>query len=526
VEGSKKKRDFVSLVALFCIALFGLLIRVSGQIGNSFPLNDGGLFYSMILDIQNAGFALPIYTTYNGGVIPFVYPPLGFYLAGISSTVFRIPVLALMQWLPALISSLTIIAFYFLADEILKSKSQTFLATLLFAFTPAGFAWIIMGGGITRSWGYLFALLAIRQIYRFYAEKENNIFLVIIFSTLVVLTHPEASIHTALAAAFLFLYYKPNRDKIFQSLKIALGVLLLSSPWWITILVRHGFSPFSAALLSAQQDNVNLFERIFLLFKFTFTEEPNLTIIAALGLLGLFSLLNQKRYLIPLWLVTIFLLEPRSASIYIVFLLSMSAAIFLDEILLVAFNTQTSKETAPFPAPQNWAEEMLNSKMSLALVGFLFVYGIFSAYTTIWNIRQTWSLSADDLEAFHWVAENTSAESSFLVLTSANAMLDPVSEWFPAIAERVSLASVFGYEWVPDGRFGERVSDYVKLQECFDDGILCLENWADENGETYTHIYIARKADSPLGQELQKSPSYDLIYELEEIQIFEKRSIK
>ena len=242
-------------------------------------------------------------------MIPFAYPPFGFYAVGFLSSIFHWLVLEITRWLPAIISTFTIPVFYFLAKEILKSKEQAAMAVFIFAFIPRSFDWIVMGGGVTRAWGYLFALLAIRQLYRFYTQEENNIFSVIILSTLVVLTHPEAAVHTFLAALFFFFYFRPSFKKLFRSVGVGLSVLALSSPWWLTIIYRHGWAPFSAAILSSQQNNANLFSRFFLLFKFSFTDEPNLTLIGVLGLLGIFTLFAQKRYFLPLWLSFVFLLE-------------------------------------------------------------------------------------------------------------------------------------------------------------------------------------------------------------------------
>ena len=64
-----------------CPMIVGLVVRAVPLVAAGFPLNDGGLFYAMAEDVRRAGFALPMYSSYNGVGIPFVYPPLAFYLA-------------------------------------------------------------------------------------------------------------------------------------------------------------------------------------------------------------------------------------------------------------------------------------------------------------------------------------------------------------------------------------------------------------------------------------------------------------
>src|SRR5688572_16295208 len=65
------------------LAVFALAaaVRLWHLEGLAAPLNDGGLFQAMARDISDAHFGLPAYTSYNGGDIPFAYPPLALYLA-------------------------------------------------------------------------------------------------------------------------------------------------------------------------------------------------------------------------------------------------------------------------------------------------------------------------------------------------------------------------------------------------------------------------------------------------------------
>ena len=104
------ERD-IFFVAL--LTILGMAVRLSASLSASFPLNDGGLFYQMIVDLQNNNFILPVTTTYNFAEIPFAYPPFAFYVYGLLSTS-GLPLLKLMQFLPAIVTTLTIPTFYFL----------------------------------------------------------------------------------------------------------------------------------------------------------------------------------------------------------------------------------------------------------------------------------------------------------------------------------------------------------------------------------------------------------------------------
>ena len=98
----------------------GIAVRaVPIATGDGFPLNDGGMFYVMVEDLKAAGYALPEYTSYNGGDIPFAYSPLPFYLAAGLSDLGGWDTLDVLRFLPLLFSILTIPAFYLLARAML-----------------------------------------------------------------------------------------------------------------------------------------------------------------------------------------------------------------------------------------------------------------------------------------------------------------------------------------------------------------------------------------------------------------------
>ncbi len=68
----------------------------------------------MVEDLRANHFSLPFFASYNGGYIPFVYPPFGLYLTGVLAHLGFDP-LALFRWLPGILSTLSIPAFYLLA---------------------------------------------------------------------------------------------------------------------------------------------------------------------------------------------------------------------------------------------------------------------------------------------------------------------------------------------------------------------------------------------------------------------------
>ena len=104
-------KDSHKLFLLFALLLGGI-VRFMPVAMAGFPVNDGGMFYVMVEELQANHFLLPAFTQYNLADIPYAYPPFGFYATALISSLFRIPALDVVRWLPPLVSTLSLLAFY------------------------------------------------------------------------------------------------------------------------------------------------------------------------------------------------------------------------------------------------------------------------------------------------------------------------------------------------------------------------------------------------------------------------------
>ncbi|HUM27554.1 MAG TPA: hypothetical protein PKN81_15060, partial [Anaerolineales bacterium] len=139
-QAQSHEKDVTGFFLLLAV-VFGLAVRLYPILKTDFPLVDGGMFYTMVNDLRAEGFSLPLVTSYNQADIPFAYPPLGFYLAGLINLLTGISVLNILRWLPFLISMLNIPLFYFMAERLIESKPKAALAALIFALTPSAYWW-------------------------------------------------------------------------------------------------------------------------------------------------------------------------------------------------------------------------------------------------------------------------------------------------------------------------------------------------------------------------------------------------
>jgi hypothetical protein len=509
--------------------IIALGTRISAVMASSFPLNDGGLFYRMITDLLANRLALPKYGSYNGVSIPFAYPPLGLYLYAIINLISRIPLLQLVQYGPPILSVATIPAFYPLARDMLESEPQAAFATIVFALVPRSFDWLIMGGGVTRTFGMLFALLAMRQALRLFTQGPKPGFvLLIVFGSLVVFSHPEAATHTAITAVLFYFWFNRSRRGLAYGLLAAVAILAATAPWWGTVLAQHGFGPFAAASSAARQDSYNPLVGLLALIQFQFADEPFVTIFTVLGLVGIGLQLARRRYLLPIWLLAMHLLEPRGGTLFMTIPLAMCAGIAIAEVILPALarNNASADAAVSTNAEANWLDAALRGRMARTLIGFLIVYGMMAAYATAWRTTQEFTLRRTDVQAMEWVRANTDGNSSFAIVSGGLPLRDATSEWFPALTDRRSVGTVFGYEWVPGTDFVGRVRLYQALQACAGQDLACLDTWAHDFGLNFDYVYLREPgvgSRTALGVLLGQSPQYALVYSSANIQIYQRR---
>jgi len=526
-----QKNDRASFALVFFLTVIGLAVRISAPQSASFPLNDGGLFYRMILDLQANHLALPSHTTYNNAAIPFAYPPFAFYVYALISSASHISLLKLMQFLPSIVSALTIPAFYLLATEILVSKTQSGLAALAFAFVPRGFDWLIMGGGVTRSLGLLFALLAMRQAYLLFSRSSNRpVPAMIGLGALVLLTHPEAAVHTAIGAIYFYLWKDRSLKGLMRAAMVAAGILLVTSPWWFAVIASHGLDPFRGVVSAAKQDSYNTLVGLIVLFRFNFTDEPHIALFTVFALVGLFTLLAKGKPQLPLWFLLLYTLEPRGGPLFMMIPMAMFAGVGLDQTLLPGLRGLNGLNNEPTETPpdgaadEGWSHNLLAGRTARIFIITIFLYTSLSAFEVAANIKFNSTLTNADLDALSWVKQNTPPGSKFAVVTQGLPLNDATSEWFPALTERTSLATVFGYEWVNDGNFGARVKNYQALQACATQDIDCLDRWAQDIGQPISYIYLRIATAQPsINFHLSDSADYKAVYETPTVVIFLRR---
>ena len=522
------RRTEWSRLILILAVLVGAFMRFNPTLLSGFPINDGGMFAVMIEDLKAHRYLLPEFTSYNDFDIQFVYPPLGFYLGSLASDVFGWSAIETLRWLPPFFASISILAFYLLAWRLLKNDYIASVSTLFFALMPRAYWWYIMGGGLTRGLGQLFMLLTLASLVRLYQEnRRSDIFLSGLFGGLAVLSHPEAAVYTLTSALFLWTMLSRNRIGFINSIYVALLVLIVTAPWWGTVIRYHGLAPLLSGASTGQR-----LAAVFNLFFFTFTEESFAALIAVLGLIGIAYCLVKKNYLLPLWMLIPFLVAGRSATGPAAVPLAMLAAIGLVDIIFAAINLSLETGSNPVQADPKEADLVPSAERNILI--YVVVFIIVSAYYFGMELSNM-VLYPSNKEAMTWVKENTPASSRFLVLTGDSSVFcDAVSEWFPALSRRQSLSTIQGTEWTQGPNFANHVWSTLDVQGCLSGGnASCLDKAIDRSA--YDYIYFAKvlrgNSNCKAGTEkefpyflehMKADPNFETVYETEDVIVLRK----
>lgn len=520
----------------------GLVVRGARTFSHDFPLNDGGLFYTMVQDLQRLHYQLPAYTSYNAATIPFTYSPFGLYVAGILNDVTRISLIDLFRIVPLIVTSLAMLAFFLLARSVLVSKGAVIAAMFAFALIPRSFIWLMMGGGITRAFGFLFAILALYEAHRMYTTGEMRLAVpTTLFAGLTILSHIETGKFLAYSIVIFFLCYGLNRQGIINSALVAAGTIVLTAPWWGTVIAYHGLAPFRAANQSgssiftggADRQNVRNMLHVFGIG----TNEPYFWIIGTFGLLGAliwlirsFASIPRREIVLPslpLWWLAIVLLDNRAANTYTTIPVALLAGTGIAEVLLPAFNRALGElpDAHQTDLALDGASDLRRLWASAArqwpailVTGLLLWYSLFSAMSTSTNVSgdlpALTSLMPSERAAMQWVAQETDPSSRFLVISGKPIWpTDSVSEWFPSLAQRTSVATPQGYEWMPNHAFNTQIWKHDQAQACAFSDSTCIDRWSLSTGDAFDYVYVrAAEGSYPVASSLVADYRYDLVY--------------
>jgi hypothetical protein len=345
----------------------------------------------------------------------------------------------------------------------------------------------------------------------FRAGSRSAPWLAILFCSLAVLSHPEAGLAAASSCALLFIFFGRSRTGLLRTAAVAAGTLLLTAPWWGSVLSMHGLSPFINVLYSGQY-HVNPVRG---LAGMLFSVDVWSGVFHLLTLAGLIWNLYRRQIFLPLWVALPWLVEPRSAPAYAYLPAVILAVQALTEALPVMLLGLRGK-TAP-PA----ADPMESNGLRVLILGLGAIWFLQSTLFGF-TLRNSSLRPPEPQQAMAWVEANIPAGSRFLLLTgNGDSMTDPLQEWFPALALRKSQTTLQGQEWMLGEWFSPRVRQLASLQACED--TACLERWSYDSQLNFSHVMLEQNTKTDrLVDSLRQNSRYEVVYENKGYVIFER----
>lgn len=509
---------------LFFGLVMGVYLRYIFISSVSFPLNDGGLFYTMIRDLQGNHYILPSTISYNLSDLPFVYSPLSFYIFGWLNSQVGLDLLSIIRWSPFIFNVLTIPAFFLFARRVLNDPVKGGLAAVFFALLKPGYEWLIMGGGLTRSPALLFSILTLDRylaVIESDKKRSGDVVLSVLFYSLTFLFHMELGWFTTYSLALLW-FFKGRSKKNFRiSAIIAAGTFIVTSPYWFQIIYRGNLSAFVHGMFSG---GYIPFISAFGLFYLNFTEELIFPILAALALLGIIVSVFKKDYLLPTWLVLNSILDSRSVNRSDAIPVSILIAVGLMEGLFLLI--QRLKMNAREDNSNEKNNSLPLAKIELLIIFSLCFYVVLNAYLSRFTeTALSHVLSAGNQSAMVWVSQNTPPGAAFLALPSSTWWeTDAVGEWFPALTGRRNVLTVQGNEWSAD--YQEKIADYKDLLAEIESGSFDLNAFLRVNPDvSYVYLPLSAYRDSAELVVLRAAlAQFPLVFQNEDVEIYRLRT--
>ena len=423
----------------------GVVVRLVPVLGAAGALGDGGLIHAMVEDIRATGLGIPPTTSYNDLEIPFAYPPLALLLAAAVGEPTGASTLDLLRWVPFLLSVGGLLAFAWLASRVLSPVAAVG-ATFAYALMPHAYDWVIAGGGLTRGLGLLAALIAMGIAAGRPSDSFRMPALAGVALGVSVLSHPQAAIFGAVGCLVLSWEAPLGRwaRNAAVAAAVALGVALL---WLAGVVGTHGVG----ILLNP----ANRFEPIVGLIRLgnlRFSGAPFMDVFAVAGAIGVLVAVVRGPRRIPLLLVLTYTFGAGGGD----FLAAVPWALASGIGAAAMFELLRAGGSARLPRP------------AVATIGavVLFLALIGSLGSVADGSSKLHALSRGHLDAMAWMAGNTDDDARVLVPTAGVWGDDEVSEWLPAMAQRHSIGTVQGTEWLGAEAFEAALGTHNAIRDC------------------------------------------------------------
>ena len=197
-----------------------------------------------------------------------------------------------------------------------------------------------------------------------------------------------------------------------------------------------------------------------------------------MAILGCFAEVARRHFLLPLWLLAVLILTPRSAFTWG----SVPAA------LLVAAAVCGLVAPGVRAVGKGRAVAITLGLFAAALLG----HGVAELRWMAEFNRVLTPIPTEDVAAMRWIAANTPPEAAFVVVESEPWVEDAVGEWFPALTHRRNLVVLQGTEWLGKGVYRRRYLARIMAWQALRAGPREYQQWFDDfdDFDHPTHLFV------------------------------------
>lgn len=459
--------------------------------------------------IQAAGYGLPTtvqHFTETG--VPFAYPPLALYLLAVGQTVTGVEWVALGHAFAALWGLLAVIALWFLTATLTDSRRVAILAATLGALSPGLFRWHVIAAGSVRGLAFVEALVLAYCAVRLFRDGGRYwLGCATVAWAALALTHPVYAMWGVATVCLCWVRWRPSLRGLAMGLVVGVGGLALISPWWLTVVARHGAGIFVRAagthggLLPGLRPQV----AIPTLTQIHTTREFQTGLLSGwwLAAVGGIVLLARREWFLPAWLLTTVVVMGARPRFWGVPAILISAVLIVD-VLGPAIRAQATDDRMGTWATRTFLAAVV---CSAAIGGVVYAANLTQTVGYDRPSLPPQPFDEGDRAAMVWASDHTPPDATFIA--NANA------EEIPLYAERTVLGMPLGAEWTGGRRIHRLSTVWHSLKGCSTP--QCLTRARERHDLGATHVYLSKAWATPAA--FAQSDTYEVVFENEDAMI-------
>jgi len=486
---------------------------------HEFPALLGGLFLKMAATVAHSETLVP--TTIHGFTtegLPFAYPPLGFYVMAVFLRL-GVDGVALLRFGAPLVLLCNVAVLYHLTVVLTDSLETGLVGGIVTGTHVTLNMYLVGASGFIRGLGFLFMLVALFGAYQYFANDGGRRALAtaVVGWGLVVLTHPVHAAAAGIGVAAAWLVWDRSPVGLATGVGIAVGGLVIASPWWLTVVSHHGPGIFFAGAGSHGSLNHSLSD-LGALAGWFWGGSYVLNWPAVLAVLGATVLIARGNWELPAWLaVPVVLLVPPHGRLGILFVAPLGAVglVFTYSLLTDLELDRLDFPTRRIDLPALSTQQVVAIAFVLLLVGPFVAQNMNAAADTGPYSPLPVYVDSEDQTAMGWVENETAVDARVAVIGSG-------SEWFPYLANRTSVIVKYGTEWRGRTAWDRHSAAQSRLRGCWNascvNTTLVEYEFASEVDYVYVPYgsFIAGRSGASISpalhQSLSASERFTLVY--------------